>query len=112
MIFFEDMDESLHYECDFLGNRKTYADTLTQFIDMVDDGCVLAIDAPWGEGKTTFINWWAKDLATSHSVILFNAFKSDFMCEPFWALTKTLFDAFLYCKDDKKDLILFQTNYN
>ncbi len=39
------------FESDLLG-RKKLADQLTSYLDRLKVGAVLAIDAPWGEGKT------------------------------------------------------------
>jgi len=83
------------YEGDLLNNRKAYGDALSRFIDkIVDDGCVICIDAKWGEGKTTFVKWWCDDLRKTHSTVYFDAFKHDFNCEPFSAIMKTLYSQF------------------
>lgn len=79
------------YENDLLENRKKFGDTLINFINMVEDGCVIAIDAKWGEGKTTFAKWWAKDLEDVHVPIYFNAFANDINNEPLLAITKVIF---------------------
>jgi len=45
------------YEGDFFNNRKTFGESLIKLINKVEDGCVISIDAKWGEGKTTFVKW-------------------------------------------------------
>ena len=79
------------YESDLLENRRAYGDSLTKFIGKIEDGCVITIDAKWGEGKTTFTKWWVKDLSKDHLPVYFDAFANDFNAEPFWAITKVLF---------------------
>lgn len=46
---------------DLLGREKL-AGRLTGYLDRLRVGAVLAIDAPWGEGKTWFGLNWAKHL--------------------------------------------------
>ncbi|RLW55475.1 MAG: hypothetical protein B6D76_03575 [gamma proteobacterium symbiont of Stewartia floridana] len=67
--------------------RREYAEDLTNLISNVDDELVLALDAPWGEGKTTFVKMWRGMLHDKgvHS-IYFDAFKNDFIEDPFLAL--------------------------
>ncbi len=43
-------------------NRKSLAESLFLLIKNTDDGIVLSIDAPWGEGKTSFAKMWTADL--------------------------------------------------
>jgi len=53
--------------------------------------CVLAVDAPWGYGKTTFIQLWSQDLQNRGAhVIEFNAWESDFTGSPFVSLLTEL----------------------
>jgi hypothetical protein len=65
-------------------NRKRLADRLTGMIERMSDGCVLAIDAPWGEGKTWFGKNWVADLRSrDFSVVFIDAFKQDYVDDPF-----------------------------
>jgi KAP family P-loop domain len=67
--------------------RKHFAEQLTNLIGNVNDELVLAIDAPWGEGKTTFVRMW-RGMLHDHNMesIYFDAFKNDFLEDPFLAL--------------------------
>lgn len=70
-----------NWEDDLL-DRRRYADFLTNFIDNKVDvnqpGMVMALDAPWGLGKTFFITRWAKQLReTHHAVVVFDAWQND-----------------------------------
>ena len=53
--------------------------------------CVVALDAAWGYGKTTFLNMWAQWLRNeSFPVVAFNAWETDFTNHPFLALSSEL----------------------
>ena len=78
------------FEHDLLG-RKDSAEILTKVVGSIDGPCVLAIDAAWGAGKTTFINMWAQHLrGEGFPVVKFNAWETDFANDPFVALTTEL----------------------
>ncbi len=38
--------------------RKPIGDGLTNLISLVSDPLVLTLDAPWGSGKTVFLEMW------------------------------------------------------
>ena len=83
---------------DLLG-RKEPAKILTQLVDGVEGPCVLAIDAAWGAGKTTFLNMWAQHLRNGgFPVVKFNAWETDHAEDPFVALIAEL----------EKELSVFQ----
>ena len=52
----------------------------------------MAIDAPWGAGKTTFLKMWTRHLREGRdfSVIEFNAWETDFSADPFVTLSSEL----------------------
>ncbi len=65
-------------------NRKDFGQNLLNLITNVDDELVIALDAPWGEGKTTFIKMWQGMLAQEEiKSIYFDAFANDYQKEPF-----------------------------
>ena len=45
-----------------LWNRKRLGIQLTNYVDRLQCGAVLALDARWGEGKTWFVRHWQKHL--------------------------------------------------
>ena len=49
------------FENDLLGRKKSI-EVLTNIVRSIDGPCTLAVDAPWGAGKTTFIRIWAQVL--------------------------------------------------
>lgn len=79
---------------DLLGREKP-VEILTHLIGSVEGPCVLAIDAAWGTGKTTFIKMWSQYLRNENfPVIEFNAWENDFAGDPFVALSAELTDGF------------------
>ena len=80
------------FENDLL-NRKPLAEHLTRYIDRLQVGAVLALDARWGEGKTWFVIHWQKYLeqtAIPHKVIYINAFAQDHIDDPFLLIAAEL----------------------
>ena len=68
-------------------SRKECAEILTEFVVSQTDPFVLAIDSPWGTGKTTFLTMWKKFLKTkSIPCLYFNAWENDFMESPLVSL--------------------------
>jgi hypothetical protein len=60
-------------------NRKENAEALTEFVLSTDESLVVCIDAPWGQGKTTFLRMWEKHLKNNNiPTLYFNAWESDF----------------------------------
>ena len=75
--------------------RREPAKILTQIVGSIDGPCVLAIDAAWGTGKTTFLKIWSQHLRNEgFPVVEFNAWETDFAGDPFVALSTELTDAF------------------
>ena len=73
--------------------RQEPAEVLTQVLRFVEGPCVLAVDAPWGAGKTTFLNMLARHLRNQEfPVVEFNAWDTDFTGDPFLALSEELTD--------------------
>lgn len=72
-------------------NRREYAELLTNLVTNLEKPCVVAIDAPWGTGKTTFIKMWTQHLRNEKfPVVMFNAWENDFADKPLVALTAEL----------------------
>ena len=71
--------------------RKEPAEVITTVLRSVDGPCVLAVDAPWGAGKTTFLRMLSHHLRNQEfPVIEFNAWETDFAGDPFVALSEEL----------------------
>lgn len=72
-------------------NRKQYAEVLTGIVESYADGFVLAVNNPWGEGKTTFIKMWEQDLKNKgFNSLYFNAWENDFQEDVLIALLAEL----------------------
>ena len=78
------------FKNDLLG-RKESVEVLTHLVDSLEGPCVLAVDAAWGNGKTTFLRIWAQYLRDQgFPVVEFNAWETDFSGDPFVALSTEL----------------------
>ena len=74
--------------------RRMQAERLTRLVERVEGPCVIALDAPYGAGKTTFLRMWAQTLRNEgFRVAEFNAWTSDFDGKPFNALAAQIVDA-------------------
>lgn len=76
------------FDGDLLG-RARLAAKLADYIDRLQVGAVIGIDAPWGEGKTWFGQNWANSLRSAphdHRVVFIDAFAQDYMEDPFLLL--------------------------
>lgn len=71
----------------FLGDlyaREQLAEQLTGFLLRMPDGGVMAIDSPWGEGKTWFGKRWCASLGdTGFKTAYIDCFQRDHLDDPF-----------------------------
>ena len=78
------------FKYDLLDRRESIT-ALTHIIRSIDGPCVLAVDAPWGAGKTTFLKIWEQHLRNENfPVVSFNAWETDFSDDPFIALSDAI----------------------
>ena len=64
-------------------DRKEIEPILSQFISSGTGAFTLALDAPWGTGKSTFLKMWQISLnAKGHQCIYFNAWEVDYATDP------------------------------
>ena len=74
-------------------DREEPAQILTRLVRSFDGPCVIAVDAAWGNGKTTFLKMWSQHLRNAGCpVVEFNAWETDFAAHPFLALTEEMFE--------------------
>jgi hypothetical protein len=74
--------------------RKQLADRLTACINRFPNGGVIAIDAPWGEGKSWFGLHWCKKLQMEdYPTAYINAFELDYIEDPFTMLVGEILQA-------------------
>lgn len=73
-------------------NRKPFGEALLSLIQNTEDELVLALDAPWGEGKSTFIRMW-RGLLSEKNVpnVYFDAFENDYQADPFLAISSQIY---------------------
>lgn len=78
------------YQNDVL-NRKPAIDFLDNFLSRLSGPFVLALDSPWGTGKTTFVRMLQASFAANRApCIYFNAWKVDYVSDPLVALVAAL----------------------
>jgi len=71
--------------------RSDLEPPLTQFVTQASGSFVLALDASWGAGKTTFLEMWKVKLTEAGHVCLYlNAWQTDFAKEPLIAIVGEL----------------------
>jgi hypothetical protein len=75
--------------------RKQLADQLTRYVSRLNDGCVFAIDAPWGDGKTWFAKNWEAQLrdVEGYTTIYLDAFERDYIDDPFLLISAEILEA-------------------
>ena len=78
------------FKADLLDRREA-VDTLTHLVGNLEGPCVIAVDAAWGFGKTTFVEMWTQHLRNQgYPVVDFNAWETDFSEDPFLTLSTEL----------------------
>ncbi len=82
-------------------DRKESVEVLTHLVGNLEGPCVLAVDAAWGTGKTTFLKIWAQHLRNQgFPIVEFNAWETDFSGDPFVALSTELTEGLHEHKDE------------
>lgn len=85
-----------------LFEREQLADRLTKYIERLKDGCVIGIDAPWGEGKTYFGRNWAAQLAQNgYKTIYLDAFEEDYTDDPFLLISAKILSTISEAEQDE-----------
>ena len=83
--------EGFSDEKDIFG-RKVYGENLLNLINKTDDELVIALDAAWGQGKSTFIKMWRGHLLNEgFQSIYFDAFENDYQTDPFLAISSEIY---------------------
>ena len=78
-----------------LWDRKRLGIQLTNYVDRLQCGAVLALNARWGEGKTWFVRHLKKHLENeNHHVIYLDAFANDYLEDPFLTIASEISHAF------------------
>lgn len=91
-------------------SSKTHVDNLSFLLENLDSPIVVSINAPWGQGKTTFLKMLNKNLQQKKfKTVFFSAWETDFTKEPlltFLGEINKQIDSFLISDNDKKQLWL------
>jgi len=83
-------DIKVPFEGDLL-QRQAVAERLTAYVQRLQVRAVVAIDAPWGEGKTWFGQHWTKHLEQQgHRVGFLDAFGQDYAEDAFMVLSAAI----------------------
>lgn len=101
-----DNNEGFTTEIDIF-NRKGFGDRLYNLISNSNENLVLALDAQWGEGKSTFIKMWCNENKYRQQppleTIYFDAFENDYQKDPFLALASEIYELLDDKLENKKD---------
>lgn len=75
-------------------DRKKYAEQLTELVKRMDKPFVMTLSAPWGSGKTFFLNAWRNEVAWDGEenadkipCVYFSAWEYDCVDDPLLAIT-------------------------
>lgn len=83
--------------------RRGYADKWGKYlitkIATHQGGLTVALDAPWGAGKSFFVKRWAESLKKNHPVVIFDAWKNDHVGDPMIAFMAELTKAIREIQD-------------
>lgn len=64
-------------------SRKSHVESLSLILRNISSPIVLSINAPWGQGKTTFLEMLNIDLLKEHcQTVTFSAWETDFAEDP------------------------------
>lgn len=85
-------------------SRKEFGERLANLVEQSHGNLVLALDAQWGEGKSTFIRMWRGHIGYKRDKkiksIYFDAFENDYQKDPFLALAAEIYEL---TKDKSKE---------
>lgn len=84
-------------------DRRTSVDFLANLLQQVNAPFVLALEAPYGDGKTTMVNMLRKHLQSlGYSSVYYNAWESDYAIDPLVPIVASLEDLLGESSDSSK----------
>ncbi|MGI2159476.1 KAP family P-loop NTPase fold protein [Shewanella baltica] len=90
--------------------RSEFGGRLANLIENAGGNPVIALDAGWGQGKSTFIKMWRGYLSSHRDSkiqsVYFDAFENDYQKDPFLALASEMYQ--LISEDDEDKQIEFK----
>ncbi len=100
-IFFPELDikaGEVGFEEKCALGRAVSGRKLSELVEKISEPVVIAVDGPWGSGKSHFLKLWTgahkKDNGGKAKVIYFDAFKHDYFDDPLVALVGQIFEDF------------------
>lgn len=83
---------------DLLGRKET-GKRLSELVEKIEDPLVVALDGPWGSGKSFFLKCWVGEHLKEEydhvaQTVYFDAFQHDYMDDPLIALTGVISERF------------------
>ena len=85
--------------------RIETAEHYVRFINKLEGNHTIALDAPWGSGKSTFIDFMCEELDKKKDIyITYNAWENDYTDDPFLSLMSEFFEQVVekeYVGEDK-----------
>ncbi len=80
-------------------DREPFVEAITQLLKVIREPFVVALNAPWGSGKTTTLRMLEPNLAAAGvTAVSFNAWEVDDVTDPLVPLVATLHDRLLKVK--------------
>ncbi|MFS4437240.1 P-loop NTPase fold protein [Paracoccaceae bacterium GXU_MW_L88] len=80
-------------------DRTELSTQLSNLVERIEDPMVIALDGPWGSGKSVFLKCWVgqhlKDEKTKAEPVYFDAFRHDYADTPLLSLTQVIVERFL-----------------
>lgn len=74
-------------------NRKDLAKRYVTILKSIDNAYTIALDAPWGSGKSKVIDFMCHDFEKDNDIyIKYNAWENDYTNEPFLSLLNHIFN--------------------
>ncbi|MDT4288029.1 P-loop NTPase fold protein [Methylomonas sp. MO1] len=93
------MKNITEWEGDVLQRRK-YALFLTRYLINKNSSSVINITAPWGSGKTFFMERWFQDIKINHPAVYFNAWQNDYSNDPLISLISSIISQILSLNEE------------
>jgi len=88
-------------------SRANFGERLANIIEKSNGDIVIALDAKWGEGKSTFIQMWQGHVKHQREnklkCIYFDAFANDYQKEPFLTLASEFYELVKDKPKEKKE---------
>lgn len=100
-----EITEKCPFENDALKDREEAAKVLTGAIDVVETPYVFALNAGWGQGKTTFLRMLEQHLRNQgHEVMYFSAWESDYADDPLTVILSEMGNYVKNCSGELESL--------